>query len=200
MTDDQALKTGDEDRLQYARQGGRPGWRPTGKPWYADTTRESIRDDTIRNGLVAIGAAVPEESVQTTSTWQSDHLTPGALARVKILRAGAAAGAAGVKVVLPNGETKLLGSGESARLKKGVIEEFAPRFLVKPALIWLSESGRKVITYYDDLARAIGLSIAPEKNLPDVILVDLGTKHRSWCLLRSLSPVARLRPPGRLLS
>jgi hypothetical protein len=206
MTDDQSLKTKDEDRLEYAIKGGRAGWRPKGKPWYADTTRETIRDDTIRNGLVPVGAAVPEESVITTSStpryalasdfaalfdpklsgkrlaraieqWQAAHLTPGALARVKILRAGAAAGATGVKVTFPNGETKLLGPGTSSLLAKAVIEEFAPRFLAKPALIWLSESGKKVTAYYDQLARAVGLRIAPDKNLPDVILVDLEGKH-----------------------
>lgn len=109
--------------------------------------------------------------------WQSAHLTRGALARVRILSAGAAAGATGVKVSFPNGEVRILGSGASSLLAKAVIEEFAQRFLAKPALIWLSESGRKVTAYYDELARNIGLSIAPDKNLPDVILVDLEGKH-----------------------
>jgi hypothetical protein len=206
MTDDQALKTGDADRLEYAMKGGRPGWRPKGKPWYADTTRETIRDDTIRSGLVPVGAAVPAELVITTSStpryallpdfaalfdpklagkrlaraiekWQDAHLTRGALARVRILGAGAAAGATGVRVTFPNGETKLLGSGASSLLAKAVIEEFARRFLAKPALIWLSESGKKVTAYYDDLARDIGLRISPDKNLPDVILVDLEGRH-----------------------
>ena len=55
MTDRQALKITEVDRLEYAIKGGRPGWRPKGKPWYADTTRETIRDDTIRNGLLPVG-------------------------------------------------------------------------------------------------------------------------------------------------
>jgi len=206
MTDEQSRQTADADRVEYALRGGRPGWRAVGKAWYADTTRESIRDDTIRNGLVPVGAAVPEESVQTTSStpryalatdfaalfnprlsgkplmhaiegWQAAHLSRGALARVKILRAGAAAGAAGVKVTFPNGETRLLASGASSILAKAVIEGFARRFLAKPALIWLSESGRKVAAYYDELARAIGLIIAPDKNLPDIILADLAAAH-----------------------
>lgn len=206
MTDEQAAKKAAADRLEYATKGGRPGWRPAGKPWFADTTRETIRDDTIRNGLVPVGAAVLAESVTTTSSipryallrdfgalfgpnltgrrlarsieeWRKAHLTRGALARVRILGAGAAAGATGLTVTFPNGETKRLGAGPSSALAKAVIEEFAPRFLARAAVVWLSESGKKVTAYYNDLARGIGLSIAPEKNLPDVILADLGTKH-----------------------
>jgi hypothetical protein len=41
----------------------------------------------------------------------------------------------------------------------------------------LSESGNKVVARDEQLAKAIGLSIAADKNLPDVVLVDLGPEH-----------------------
>jgi BsuBI/PstI restriction endonuclease domain len=55
-----------------------------------------------------------------------------------------------------------------------VIETFAKRFLERPAVLWLSESGSKVVAQYDEVASAIGLKIEPDKNLPDLILADLG--------------------------
>lgn len=58
-----------------------------------------------------------------------------------------------------------------------VIEEFAPRFLSKPGIVFLSESGNKVVARDDELAKAIGLKIQADKNLPDIVLADLGPGH-----------------------
>jgi hypothetical protein len=41
----------------------------------------------------------------------------------------------------------------------------------------MSESRNKVVARDDELARTIGLSIQPDRNLPDTILVDLAPKH-----------------------
>jgi hypothetical protein len=38
-----------------------------GTRWYADNTREPIRDETLRDGLVAVGAVVRREDLPTTS-------------------------------------------------------------------------------------------------------------------------------------
>ena len=40
-------------------------------------------------------------------------------------------------------------------------------------MIWLSESRNQVVARDDILAQAIGLTIRPDRNLPDLILVDL---------------------------
>ncbi len=40
-------------------------------------------------------------------------------------------------------------------------------------MLWISESGNKVIQRDDELARALGLRIETDKLLPDTILVDL---------------------------
>ena len=55
-----------------------------------------------------------------------------------------------------------------------MIEEFAARYLEEPAVIWLSESRNRVVARDDALAQAIGLTIQTDRNLPDLILVDLG--------------------------
>ena len=46
-----------------------------------------------------------------------------------------------------------------------------------PFAIFRSESGNKVVARDSQLANAIGLHIQSAKNLPDIILVDLGPAH-----------------------
>ena len=89
------------------------------------------------------------------------------------MQAGAAAGKSGVMVVFPNGETRKLAPGPSSIISKAVVEEFAKIFLEMPAVLWLSESGNKVVQRDDGLAASIGLQIEADKDLPDLILVDL---------------------------
>lgn len=202
MSDDQVDMGTDEARLEYHRDGWKRGYVGRGKAWYADNTREPIRDETIRQALVGVGAVVLKGGVPTTSNvpryalakdfaalfdedlvgdalqdaaaaWRVRHLGPEELARVELLRAGAARDGEAVDVSFPNGEGRLLSMGESSVIAKAVIEEFARRFLTKPAVLWLSDSGRKVVVRDDVLARRVGLKIDAARNLPDVILADL---------------------------
>lgn len=171
--------------------------------WYAANTREPIRDETLRDGLVRTGAVVERTGLPTTSPlpryalsedfanlfepkltetelaaaierWQEAFLSPGALARVEIMRRGAVAVGGKVLVTFPNKETRQMEPGPSSVISKAVVEEFAPRFLKNPGVIWLSESRNQVVARDDQLAQAIGLTIQPDRNLPDIILVDLG--------------------------
>jgi hypothetical protein len=82
-----------------------------------------------------------------------------------------------VLVTFPNGETRRMIVGPSTDITKAVIEVFAPKFLQKPAVLFVSESGNKVVARDDNLARSIGLTIQADKNLPDTILADLGPAH-----------------------
>jgi hypothetical protein len=203
MTHEQAVLADSADREAYAATVTRKNGVVAGTRWYADNTREPIRDETLRDGLVAIGAISRREDLPTTSgqpryalkadfaalfdpalagealegaiaNFHETHLSKGALARVTIMRAGAAGNAAGVRVAFPNGETRLLAPGPSSIIAQAVIEVFAKRFLASPAVLWLSESGNKVVVRDDAIASAIGLKIEADKNLPDLILADLG--------------------------
>lgn len=203
MSDDQAAKTDLDARNTYAKACKTPGFKALGAAWYADTSREPIRDETLKEGLVTIGAVVVREGLPTTSSkgryalqesfsrlfdptlkgdalasdieaWQEKHLSPAALARVKLVSQGVVAGAEGILVTFPNGETRRMASGPSSVISKAVIEEFAPEFLEKPGVIFLSESRNHVVTRDDELAKILGLSIQADKHLPDLILVDLG--------------------------
>lgn len=206
MSDEQSDAVADVDRETYAREVMRPGGRAPGVQWYADTSREPIRDETLREGLVVVGAAIEKADVPTTSgkgryalkvafaslfdpaltgaelaaaitAWQGSSLNRGALARIALMRRGATAGAAEVPVAFPNGEVRRMKPGPSSTITKAVVEVFAPRFLATAAVLFLSESGNKVVSRDDELAKSIGLQIQADRNLPDIVLVDLGPDH-----------------------
>lgn len=202
-TADQAALGTDEEREAWLANSKKKGFRPAGVRWYADNTREPIRDETLRFGLVDIGAVGKIPGVPTTSsnpiyylkadfaalldpalkdsdlglamdTWRKRHLSPAARARMAMLSAGKVSRSDEIKVHCPDGTVAKLAAGPSSVITKGVVEEFATRFLKAPALLWMSESGNKV-NYLDDVtARKIGLNIDPSRVLPDVILMNVG--------------------------
>jgi BsuBI/PstI restriction endonuclease domain/BsuBI/PstI restriction endonuclease HTH domain len=190
MTDEQAGRMDIQSRLGYRTNVMKAGFEAPGRRWYRDNTREPIRDETLRDGLIPVGAVIEKAGIPTTSSkpryaltvafaalfdpilkgdvldatvsaWQAKALSKGALARISF----------------PNGETRRKTVGPSSEITKAVIEVFALRFLDKPAVLYVSESGNKVVARDDALARSIGLEIDAAKNLPDTILVDLGPEH-----------------------
>jgi hypothetical protein len=209
MTDTQAAMTRDKERQAWAGESLIPGkMKDVAGRWYSPNTREPIRDETLRSGLILTGAVVERSGLPTTSAkpryaldrefaalfvetisketlkrkirkWQKSHLTQSALARIQILKQGivAAADEAGVLVTFPNGETRMMAAGPSSVISKAVIEIFAARFLKAPGVVFLSESGNKVVARDEKLARSIGLHIEADRNLPDIILVDIGPKN-----------------------
>jgi hypothetical protein len=203
MSNEQAALTTVEARQAYASGVVRGQYVVPGARWYADNSREPIRDETLREGLVAVGAVLARTDIPTTSAkpryalkgsfaklfdpaldgeeleraivdFQKTSLSRSALARVSIMLSGAAAGGDGVQVTFPNGETRQMAPGPSSLISRAVVEVFAPRFMANPVVLWLSESGNKVVARDDKLAARIGLKIEADKNLPDLILADLG--------------------------
>ena len=206
MTDEQAVLVDDDARDAWVKVAMKPSKADVPGRWYAVNTRESIRDDTLRYALIQNGAVIERPGLSTTSpagryalqaefadllapdldeatfhakatAWREKHLNAGALARIAIVRKGAAGGGEYELVTFPNGETRRMTPGASADISKAVIEVFAPKFLQKPGVISLSESGNKVVARDEDLAMAIGLTIPADKSLPDIVLVDLGPQH-----------------------
>ncbi len=202
MGDGQSAQRSDAARQGYLISVERPGIAAPADRWFADNTREPIRDETLRDGLVRVGAVVTRTGLATTSSkpryalaaafaglldpaltdeplaaaiaaWQDRFLSAGALARVRLQQRSGRAAQSRLLVTLPNGETRQMEAGPSSVITKAVVEVFAPRFLGDPAVLWMSESGRKVIQRDDALARSLGLNIAADRLLPDMILVDL---------------------------
>jgi hypothetical protein len=229
MTNTQAAMTGDNERLSWAEESLIPGkMKDVAGRWYAPNTREPIRDETLRSGLILTGAVVERSGLPTTSAkpryalsrdfaalfdekisgeaakirigkWQQRHLSPGALARIQILKRGAVAGAkkAGVLVTFPNQETRIMAAGPSSVISKAVIEDFAVRFLQNPGVLFVSESGNKVVARDEELARSIGLHIEADRNLPDIILVDIGPKNPLLVFVEVVATDGAITPPRR---
>lgn len=203
MTDKQAGAADEASRQAWNTESTLSSKGETPGRWYAVNTRESIRDDTLRNGLVENGAVIERKGLPTTSSkgryalqdafaalfdptlkddalslaitaWQDQNLSANARMAVAIMRKGGGASSDKVLVKFPNGESRLMAPGPSSELSKQVIEVFAPLFLKQPAVIFLSESREKVVQRDDNLAKQIGLNILADKHLPDIILADLG--------------------------
>jgi hypothetical protein len=203
MTEAQARRTDDRERLRYAEGSLKPGFNARGRRWYLDNTREPIRDETLRDGLISVGAVVVRPGVPTTSghpryalrgsfaalfdprlsgpafsdvaaAWRRDNLSSGALARVALMASGVASSREGVLVTFPNRETRRLAAGPSSEITKAVVEVFAPRFLQDAGVVLLSESQAKIISRDEQLISRLRLRIEAGGHLPDVLLVDLG--------------------------
>ena len=198
----QSAQRDDAQRQGYMTAVEKPGFVAPVDRWFQDNTREPIRDETLRDGLVRVSAVVTRTGLATTSSkgryalqtgfaalfdpvlkdeplqtaiaaWQDRSLSAGALARVRLQQRSATAAQSKILVTLPNGETRQMEAGPSSVITKAVVEVFAPRFLSDAAVLWISESGNKVIQRDDDLSQALGLKIETDKLLPDTILVDL---------------------------
>jgi hypothetical protein len=202
MGDTQSGQREDAQRLTYMTAVEKPGFVAPVDRWFQDNTREPIRDETLRDGLVRVSAVVTRPGLATTSSkgryalqvgfaalfdpslkeeplqaaitaWQDRSLSAGALARVRLQQRSATAAQSRILVTLPNGETRQMEAGPSSVITKAVVEVFAKRFLGDAAVLWISESGNKVIQRDDTLAQSLGLKIATDRLLPDTILVDL---------------------------
>lgn len=209
MTTRQAAKTDSDARNKWAADSLMPGkLKNLVERWYAPNTREPIRDETLRSGLVAVGAVVERTDLPTTSAkpryaiardfadllirlshdpadsqelveqWRLRHLTASALSRITLLRAGTVRASSTERVIVtfPNGDTCSMHPGPSTTISKAVIEQFAPRFLREPGVVFLSESGAKVIRRHDELARALRLDLDYSRNLPDIIVADIDAR------------------------
>jgi hypothetical protein len=219
MTDEQAALQDDTRRTIYATDSMKPGFQPGGRTWYQENSREQIRDETIRQGLITNNAVMERPGLATTSSrpryalkadfaklfdpalsgelfeseaeaWLEQHLSATALARTVLLRRGATTTGEGILVTFPNGETRRMAPGPSSIISKAVIEEFAKRYLINPAVLWVSESGAKVVKRDDELAAQLRLKIIADRNLPDIILVDLGDGKDGHVLLIFIEVVA----------
>lgn len=199
MSDEQIALQSDEDRTAFKVASLKGRFSPPGTRWYADNSREQVRDESLRDGLVAKGVVRIDSSIATTSSqgryflmrhfadllllpddqfyeavegWREQHLDATELSRIRLMRERGTH-KDGVAVAFPDGSGRVLAAGKSSQIAKAVIEVFAPRFLQHPAVVWISESGKHVVMSDDALMKAIGLTIDAQKLLPDIVLADL---------------------------
>lgn len=204
MTDQQAELQDVSERERWRQSTLQPGASKTiiAGRWYAENSREPIRDETIRP-LLGLGAVVEDASLPTTSaspryqldgefarlfdpaliedaleaaitSWQQRHLGAAVRARIALARQQAMQ-QGGASVTLPTGEVRVLAAGPSTPLAKAVVEQFAPRFLKEPVVLSVTES-RQRVAYADRQMLAI-VKLAPDPHImPDVVLADVNAR------------------------
>jgi len=182
-------------------------WGITFAQWYAQDTRESLRDDSWKslynnNAMVRV-PGVPATSPLPTwaladhfadlfdpklegdelevaiAAWTDTHMTASARARAMAVRQRDRATDA-VRVTFPDGSVRLLEPGDASLILKGVVEEWAPRKLHTPLVLAISEPGEKQAYVDEQRLRSLGLSISVTQLLPDALLFDGGPEARFW--------------------
>jgi len=101
----------------------------------------------------------------------------------------------GFPVKLPNGVTvELQKEGPHNRLQKAIIEEFVPRFVKQPRLLYLGDTAEKVLHLDAEGFASVGLKEPAREMLPDVVVYD---QERSWVFLieavHSANPISAER-------
>lgn len=209
FTEKQSKLTSDIERASWIFESNRPGHRPAGVRWYADTSRESIRDDLMRNQLLRLGIMQKQSGAETTSStpinyltagfaalfdpaladavldeaitrWRQTHLDSATLQRMALRAQGIHAKTGDVYIDMPDGARLRVSGGKSALIAKALIEVFAPRHLMSPSVLWLSASDKKSYPQFVELAASVGLSLDLSAELPDLILADTGDPIRFY--------------------
>nr|WP_294517991.1 BsuBI/PstI family type II restriction endonuclease [uncultured Rhodopila sp.] len=180
--------------------------------WYADNSREPLRDEVIRQGLVPMNAMMEKPAIPTTSplgryalqrrfadlfdpglagvpfgdaadAWRKVNLSPAALARAALMRASASTASANIIVNLPGGGSVVLPPGPSPTITKAVVEIFAPAFLGEPRVAWISDSASKAPFRNAPLEKVLQIILDRAELLPDVVLVDINPAGRPGAVL-----------------
>ena len=205
FTEDQAQKVGSAERLEWLAVCNKPGYRTPGKRWYADTSREPIRDDLMRSQLLRLGIMQKRAGVATTAStpinylsaefsalfdpklddivfnanaesWRTHHLDQATQQRMALKAQGLQAKVGDLLIDMPDGTRIRISAGPSSQIAKGLIEDFASRHLENPAVLWLSASDKKSFPQFAEFSKSVGLDIDINSTLPDLILADIKTQ------------------------
>ncbi len=99
-----------------------------------------------------------------------------------------------VSVTFPGGAKLSLSAGPHNRIQKAVIEEFLPRFLNQPVVLYIGDTAKKNLVMDRARLESLNLLVNEHDILPDIIAVDV---ERNWLFLieavHSLNPVSRIR-------
>ena len=212
MIDRQAARRDEAARLSYYQaMNSAKAPSPEGR-WYAENTREPLRDEVIRQGLVPSNAMVERSGLPTTSpqgryalrrdfaalfeptligpvfeqaaeAWRTHNLSASALARAALVRASAVTASGNIIIQFPGGSSIVVPPGPSSRITKAVVEVFAPVFLADPRVVWVSDSATKRPYRDAPLESALQIALDAAQLLPDVVMVDLSPPGRDGKVL-----------------
>lgn len=189
-------------------------WGITAAPRFRENSRETLRDEILA-GWRDLGAVRQRPGLPTSSSkprwaleahfadlfvptvegidletaiesWTESHLDVGARLRARRARDAATAEYA-VEVVLPGGKIRALEHGESSRILKGVIEEWAPRRMSDPVVLTISEPGAKLLVEDQLLLAELGVVIDVANLLPDALIADIGVTPAEFWIVEAVS-------------
>lgn len=167
--------------------------------WYADNSRESVRDEVIRPLADAYGAVRRASGMATTRStaaltldkdfaalfeaaigesefhrradaWRTGHLGSAARARLAALRK--LTGEDAVVVDMPGRGQRQLPAGVASDITREVIQTLAPQLLRQPFVLAICHSRDPVAADDRRELEQVGLELDPELALPDVLLMD----------------------------
>lgn len=207
----QANQETEAARLSWLSMCQTPGYKAT-EPWYADNTREPLRDDLIRNRALPIRMILKRQGIATTSPvpiyylpqtflslfdpsldgdqlneaikqWQQDNLDKMILSRMQLRRlTGDTEGQ--VVVTLPTRSMTLrLSPGEASIITRDVCQELLKKILKEPVVVHVSTPDQKIFPELSSLAEAIGLHLPPSAELPDIVAADTGCEDKKLRLV-----------------
>lgn len=183
-------------------------WGIPFSPAYRENSRETLRDETFRKwrelgalrrrtGL-ATSSSKPrwallgdfadlfdpsltgEDFTEAAAAWRENRLDPGTRLKANFALDKERARHA-VRVTLPGGQVRTLEPGMSSVILKGVIEAWAPRRLVEPVVLAISEPGDKVHLGDKRILQELGIKIDQTNLLPDTLIADIGAEPvRFW--------------------
>ena len=180
---------------------------------YADGTRETLRDETFprwrEQGAVleltglATSSSKPRWVLQDAFAalfrpdlvddaleaaidgWIEANMTT--LARLKAMNArNLGKGETTVLVTLPSGVQRHLEPGGASQILKGVVEQWAPKRLLQPMVLTISEPGDKVYIADQQALSLVGISIDVSRLLPDALLADVGVSPAEFWVVEAV--------------
>ncbi len=110
--------------------------------------------------------------------WRAKHLAPSTLKRMVLKAQGALQRDGDVFIEMPDGTRMRVTAGPSSPILQAMVEEFAPRWLRKAVVLWISTSDQKAQPQFVQLAASVGLTFDASNELPDLVLADLADPVR----------------------
>lgn len=99
-----------------------------------------------------------------------------------------------VTVKAPDGQEIALTLGKHNDLQKAIIEEFLPRFVGKPKLLYVGDTAKKQLKIDEDALLKLGFKRLAHDMLPDIVVYD---EKNNWIFLieavHSSNPISELR-------
>lgn len=169
---------------------------------YAENTRETIRDESVKPlvaaGVVQLNPDAPDRSINSPATVY--QITPEALSLLK--KYGRREWSQALKDYLGDRETLIdryarrrsehllqvnvggypihISPGKHSELIKRILEEFSPRFAPNALTLYVGDTGSKWGLFDADKLAELGINVSRHGQMPDVLIYN---EEKNWLFL-----------------